>query len=158
MEKSEHHQMEPKHYRLLLLMTVVSFICMYVLMYSMADQFANVISNFNQFYMAAVMTAPMPIVMILTMQSMYKNKKLNLLTIMLSLAGLIVFFFCIRTQAGIGDRQFIKSMIPHHASAIQMVKHADLRDTAVQRLARNIISNQQKEIEFMKAKLKEMDK
>jgi hypothetical protein len=37
----------------------LSFISMYVLMYAMVDRFANVYPNFNQFYMAGLMTAPM---------------------------------------------------------------------------------------------------
>ena len=40
-------------------MAVLSFISMYILMYAMADSFANVIPNINQFYMAGLMTMPM---------------------------------------------------------------------------------------------------
>ena len=51
-----------KHYMNLAIMTVLSFISMYVFMYSMVDRFANVYPNFNQFYMAGVMTAPMVLI------------------------------------------------------------------------------------------------
>jgi len=48
--------------------------------------------------------------------------------------------------------------IPHHAAAILMVKETEISDPEIKQLANDIISSQQKEIEFMKAKLKEMDK
>ena len=54
---SEH--MRRSHYRRLLVMTALSFVAMYVLMYAMVDRFDNVYSNFNQVYMAGLMTASM---------------------------------------------------------------------------------------------------
>ena len=39
-------------YKRLIWMVVISFTAMYILMYSMVDKLANVIPNFNQFYMA----------------------------------------------------------------------------------------------------------
>ena len=155
-------QMQPqimkKHYRMLGVTTILSFICMYILMYSMVDRFENVTINMNEFYMAAVMAAPMPVIMILLMRSMYTDKKLNALILLTSFAVLGIFFFFIRAQTGIGDKQFMKSMIPHHAGAILMVNGAELKDTSVQRLAKEIIISQQREIDFMKKKLEEIDK
>jgi hypothetical protein len=46
-----------RHYVQLAIMTALSFISMYVLMYAMVNRFANVYSNLNQFYMAGLMTA-----------------------------------------------------------------------------------------------------
>ena len=66
-------------YSKLIWMIVLSFIAMFILMYSMVDKFANVIVNVNQFYMAGLMTAPMIIIEMLLMGSMYMNKKLNLI-------------------------------------------------------------------------------
>ena len=45
------------HYGRFALMLLLSFACMYALMYAMVDRFANVVPNVNQFYMAALMTA-----------------------------------------------------------------------------------------------------
>jgi hypothetical protein len=47
------------HYRLLLIMTALSFIAMYVLMYSMVNAIGNAHPNLNQFYMAGLMAASM---------------------------------------------------------------------------------------------------
>lgn len=67
----------------------------------------------------------------------------------------IVFFLFIRLQTAIGDRQFLRSMIPHHAGAILMCNEAPIRDVAIKRLCQNILSSQQVEIDQMKAMLGE---
>lgn len=145
-------------YKKLAIMIVLSFISMYILMYSMVDIFANVIPNVNQFYMAGLMTMPMLIIELLVMGSMYGNKKLNISLIITGFIALILFFTGIRQQVAVGDRQFLKSMIPHHAAAILMGKEASVTDPKIKELIKNIITSQQAEIEQMKAKLKELDK
>jgi uncharacterized protein (DUF305 family) len=139
-------------------MTVISFIAMFILMYSMVDKFANVFINVNQFYMAGLMTAPMIIIEMLIMGGMYMNKKLNLIIIAISAVVLVACFFFIRVQTAVSDKQFLKSMIPHHAAALLMVNGAKISDPEIKKMADDIISSQQKEIDFMKAKLKEMGK
>jgi len=139
-------------------MVVLSFAAMYILMYAMVDKFSNVIPNVNQFYMAGLMTMPMMIIELIVMGSMYKKKKLNIILFASGSIVLIVFFLCIRQQAGVGDKQFLKSMIPHHAAAILMVEKTPIEDPEIQELANKIIVSQQAEIEQMKAKLKELEK
>lgn len=145
-------------YKKLAIMIVLSFIAMYILMYSMVDVFANVIPNINQFYMAGLMTMPMLIIELLVMGSMYGNKKLNISLIATGFIALILFFAGIRQQTAVGDKEFLKSMIPHHAAAILMGKKSSVTDPEIKELIKNIITSQQEEIEQMKAKLKELDK
>ena len=145
-------------YKKLAIMIVLSFIAMYILMYSMVDVFANVIPNINQFYMAGLMTMPMLIIELLVMGSMYGNKKLNISLVVTGFIALILFFAGIRQQAAVGDKEFLKSMIPHHAAAILMGKESSVTDPEIKELIKNIITSQQAEIEQMKAKLKELDK
>lgn len=71
-----------------------------------------------------------------------------------SLAICIVSILSIRRQVGISDKEFLKSMIPHHAAAILMCQQASLQDPEIKELCKNIISTQQSEINLMKAKLK----
>lgn len=104
------------------------------------------------------MTAPMLLIEIVLMGSMYMNKKLNVTIVAASSILLIVFFVFIRQQAAVSDRQFLKSMIPHHASAILMCEKANLQDSEIKELCQSIISGQQGEIDQMKAKLKELEK
>jgi peptidoglycan/LPS O-acetylase OafA/YrhL len=147
--KGENHD----SYKPLIIMAVVHFFAMYILMYSMVDNFSNIYPNFNQFYMAGIMTIPMLILEIFLMNSMYRNKKLNLVIVGISVVIFIILFLFIRNQTVISDEQFLKSMIPHHAAAILMCEEAPITDAEVQELCNKIISNQQSEIEFMKTKL-----
>ncbi len=164
--KSMQHSMPPdpkmpmdsKMYKKLALMILLSFGAMYILMYSMVDSISDSVPNVNQFYMAGLMTMPMLILELLIMGGMYMNKKWNTLLIAAGFIGLVGFFLCIRQQAGVGDRQFLKSMIPHHGAAILMVEKAALTDPEVKKLGEGIIAAQQAEISQMKAKLKELDK
>lgn len=150
--------MENGHYKRLLIMAVLSFVSMYVLMYAMVNTFANVFLNINQFYMAGLMTAPMIIIEIALMGSMYKDKKLNTIIIATSSIVLIAFFIFIRQQSAVSDEQFLKSMIPHHASAILMCEKTDIEDPELKELCTAIISSQQEEIDQMRAKLNELEK
>lgn len=145
-------------YKKLLIMTLLSFAAMYGLMYSMVNTFDNIFPNVNQFYMAGLMTMPMILIELIVMSTMYINKKMNYLLMAVSSVALIAFFLFIRQQTGVSDKQFLKSMIPHHASAILMVEKATLHDPEIKELAKNIISSQQAEIDQMKAKLKQLEK
>ena len=62
-------------------MTGLSFISMYVLMYAMVNTRGDVYNSLNQVYMAGLMTAPMVVIEMLLMSSMYQNTKLNALLV-----------------------------------------------------------------------------
>ena len=100
--------MHAKHYLHLAIMAGLSFIAMYILMYSMVDQFANVYNSVNQFYMAGLMTAPMVLIELAVMREMYKSPKANIAVIAVSLIALVGFFFAIRQQTAVGDAQFLR--------------------------------------------------
>jgi uncharacterized protein (DUF305 family) len=150
--------MNEKHYRHLAIMAVLSFIAMYILMYAMVNQFGNVHNNFNQFYMAGLMTAPMIVIELFVMRAMYPNKSRNMLIIAGSVLAALIFFLLIRQQTGISDQQFLRSMIPHHAGAILMCEQAPIQDVEIKELCTNIITSQQAEIDQMTEKLRELDR
>ena len=141
------------HYLRLVGMIVLSFISMYGLMYSMVNSFADVYNSLNQVYMAGLMTAPMVVIELWLMSSMYKNRKVNALAIAASCVAAIALFFFIRQQTAISDRQFLRSMIPHHSGAILMCEGASLQDERVKELCKEIISSQRREIDQMRALL-----
>jgi uncharacterized protein (DUF305 family) len=143
------------HYLRLALMAFLSFVAMYGLMYAMVDRFSNVFANLNQVYMAGLMAAPMVIIELLVMGSMYPNKRANMAILAVSAVAVIAFWLFIRTQTGITDRQFLTSMIPHHGGAILMCREAELHDPELENLCSRIITSQQQEIDFMKAHLRE---
>jgi uncharacterized protein (DUF305 family) len=148
-------EIQKGHYRRLLVMTVVSFVAMYILMYAMTDRLANVYANFNQFYMAGLMTAAMVIIELLVMSGMYPKKRTNAVLLIVSAVALFGFFAAIQKQTAISDRQFLRSMIPHHSGAILMCGQASLQDPELVRLCDSIKSSQASEIALMKAKLRE---
>jgi cell division protein FtsW (lipid II flippase) len=105
MQEHDMSKMHHNHYRRLIVMAVLSFVAMYVLMYAMVNSFGDVYPNFNQFYMAGLMTAPMVVIEVLLMSMMYPNKKLNVLIVAVStIVGLVLFTF-IRQQVAISNRQ-----------------------------------------------------
>lgn len=134
-------------------MSGLSFIAMYVLMYMMVDVLGNVIPSVNQFYMAGAMTAAMILIEVLVMGSMYENGRTKTLVLASSAILLTLFIFLTRTQIGITERDFLRSMIPHHAGAILMCDNENLQDPEIIELCNGIISGQQREIDFMKLKL-----
>ena len=147
------HNLHSNHYGKLLTMTVVSFIAMYILMYAMVNTFSNVFPNVNQFYMAGLMTSAMVIIELAIMGSMYINKKMNVGIMAVSTLTLVAFFVLIKQQSAVSDKQFLKSMIPHHAGAILMCEEANIKDPEIKRLCAEIVSGQRKEIAEMKSKL-----
>ena len=134
------------------------FIAMYFLMYAMVHNLgSNVYNSLNEVYMAALMSASMIAIELLLMRSMYPNQALNVVLIFASVILLAGSWTLIRKQTAIGDEQFIRSMIPHHAGAILMCHEASLRDKELKDLCGSIISSQQAEIDQMKAIKRRLD-
>ncbi len=142
-------------YLRLLLMVLLSFAAMYVLMYAMVDRWSNVHANHNQAYMAGLMAAPMLLVELSLMWRMYPRRGLNALLLAGGIALMAVCWWAIRQQVAIDDRQFLKSMIPHHAGALLMCRRNRLQDADLRQLCRAIVASQQREIELMQAELAE---
>jgi uncharacterized protein (DUF305 family) len=155
MEKQTHHH---HPYRLLAIMGMLSFIAMFVLMYAMVDVLNNVYSNLNQFYMAGLMTAPMIAIELLVMGRMYHSKQLNAWLLAASVVAGGLCFAGIRQQTLIADKQFLRSMIPHHAGAILMCQEASVQDPEIKALCERIAAGQQQEIGQMKAILQRLEK
>jgi uncharacterized protein (DUF305 family) len=145
------------HYGRFLIMVGLHFVAMYILMYAMVDVFDNVFNSVNQFYMAGLMTASMILIEIPLMGAMYKNQKLNAVILTVGAIMLAGFFLMIREQTAIGDRQFLRSMIPHHAGAVLMCDEASLEDGELRKLCEEIVRTQKEEIAIMKRMLREKD-
>jgi uncharacterized protein (DUF305 family) len=74
-----------------------------------------------------LMIAPMALVMIGFMNSMYQNKRLNISIVTASVIVFVLVLIFLRAQTFVGDRQYMKAMIPHHSSAILTSKNAALK-------------------------------
>jgi hypothetical protein len=141
------------HYRRLLTMTALHFGAMFVLMYAMVNVAGYAYPNLNQAYMAALMTASMVLIEVPVMRAMYPSARRNTLIMIAGAVALIGSFALIRMQVSISDREFLRSMIPHHAAAILMCERASISDPEVADLCRGIVASQQSEIDWMIAKL-----
>jgi hypothetical protein len=144
------------HYGRLGVMIVLSFLAMYGLMYAMVDRAENVYANLNQLYMVALMTAAMVVLELALMSAMYRDKRINVIIMGVGVIALIGFWVLTRNQTLISDKQFLRSMIPHHAGAILMCRRASLEDAEIKRLCRSIVAGQQAEIDQMKARLRDL--
>jgi uncharacterized protein (DUF305 family) len=138
-------------YAMLWINMAVSLFIMYIVMFSMIDGWGDFRNNLNMLYMAVTMWAPMGILMLLTMPGMYNDRRINLLLVILFAALTIGSFWATRSQALIGDEQFVKSMIPHHSGAILMCSEAPIADAELRQLCDEIIAGQRREIEQMQA-------
>jgi uncharacterized protein (DUF305 family) len=143
------------NYQRLAVMAALSLVSMYFLMYAMVDRPSNVYGNLNQLFMAGLMTASMVAIELVVMRGMYPDARRNALILTLSIAiGLAMLLF-IRRQTAIADEQFLRSMIPHHSSAILMCGRAKLREPQLRELCDSIIESQENEIAQMAALLEQ---
>jgi len=147
------------HYVMLAINLALSLAVMYFAMFTMIFSWGEFVQNINFFYMALVMWAPMAIIMLLTMKSMYMNAKLNLALYVTFAAVFVLSLIGIRAQGLVGDRQFVQSMIPHHSGALLMCKEASLKDPELRALCYGpdgIIESQRREIKQMRAILERL--
>ena len=145
-------KMAGKPYTMLALNLAISLLIMYLAMFAMIWSFGEFFNNTNMLYMALVMWAPMGVLMLLMMSMMYPNKKLNMVLLASFVLVLILSFWAIRDQTLVGDRQFVRAMIPHHSGAITMCNRASIRDQEVRDICfkpNGIIDSQKREIAQM---------
>jgi hypothetical protein len=137
------------NYRKLGIAVGINSVVMFLLTYALIDSFDHLIPNINRLYMAVMMSAPMVVVMLIVMRSMYPDRKLNLTLIGGFSLLFLVVFTAARFQAGVGNDQFLRSMIPHHSSAIVMCEQAAITDSEIASLCEEIVETQEREIAEM---------
>ena len=135
------------------LQTAFSAVIMYLVMFVMIDSLGSFYNNLNMLYMTLMMVAPMVVLMILAMRHMFPSTGVNSAILIGSAVVFLGSFALIRTQTTIGDRGFLRSMIPHHSGAILMCSEASLSNPELVALCGEIIKSQRDEIQQMKAML-----
>jgi hypothetical protein len=141
---------DSKPYWLLGLALSVNLVVMFALTYVGVDKLDDVFVNINRFYMALIMVAPMAIVMLLVMRHMFTNVRLNIALVAVAALVFGSTFAAIRSQAFVGDEQFLRSMIPHHSIAIKTCERADVQDREIVELCTQIVDAQEREIAQMR--------
>jgi uncharacterized protein (DUF305 family) len=104
------------------------------------------------------MGGAMGIIMWGWMLNMYRNTRLNMVVITLSLLLLIGGVYLDRSQATIEDTSFMSSMIPHHSMAILRSERSNLVDARVCELAVEISEAQRREILEMEWLINDIEK
>lgn len=149
--------MQKMSYKKMLLMSAINFVIMYALTYAAIASFDHLFLNINKAYMAAIMAAPMLILKILMSGSMYDNQRALKIILGASALVFVLGFTFIRQQTFVGDEAFLRSMIPHHSSAILMCEQASIEDPEIIDLCDDIITAQLEEIAIMKQLLAEQN-
>lgn len=111
----------------------------------------------TRIYMSIMMGSVMAIIMLLFMWKMYQKKKLNYLILGISILTFGTSLWLVRSQATVDDTSWMKSMIPHHSSAILTSEKADISDPRVQELRDAIIKAQEVEIAEMKNLIEDIE-
>jgi RsiW-degrading membrane proteinase PrsW (M82 family) len=136
-------------YQKLALTITINAIMMFFITYTLIDSLEHFHFNINRVYMTLLMVAPMVVLMILVMRSMFKNQQLNYVLIVAFIGLFALVFFFARTQTPVGNEQFLRSMIPHHSSAILMCEESNLTDGQILELCEEIVETQEREIAEM---------
>lgn len=139
------------HYRKLALTLSINAVLMFFITYAMIDTVGHFYLNINRVYMSLMMVAPMAMLMLFVMRGMYQNARLNAILYALFTGVFIASFLLARTQTPVGNEQFLRSMIPHHSSAIVMCEQSSITDQQIVELCGQIVKAQQDEIAQMKA-------
>jgi uncharacterized protein (DUF305 family) len=150
MEHSQGHAMNGA-YALLGLELAIDFVIMYLVMYTMIASLDHFYLNINNVYMTLMMVAPMALVMLMAMRSMFPSRRMNLVIVAGAALVFAASFAAMRSQAAVGDEQFLRSMIPHHSGAILMCEEAPLTEPEIIALCDQIIRSQRDEIAQMQA-------
>lgn len=130
-------------------MILTSMLVMFALMYFNTYAFEHVRWSETRFYMTFIMGGAMAIVMLGYMLGMYKNTKVNIAIFAGSALMLLGALYLVRSQTTVGDRSYMKAMIPHHSIAILTSERSNIEDVRVRELADGIIRAQRKEIKEM---------
>ena len=146
-----------KHYAKFGAMIATSTAVMLILMYLNTYELDHVFFSETRFYMAFVMGAAMAVIMLLFMLNMYKNWKVNAAILIGSVIVFAGALWLVRSQETVEDVSYMKAMIPHHSIAILTSERAHLSDPRVRKLADGIIEAQRREIDEMKALIKELE-
>jgi hypothetical protein len=138
-------------------MIATSTLVMYGLMYLNSYALDHVYFSETRTYMALLMGASMAVVMLAFMLGMLSNKRINAAI----LAGAALVFglslWLVRSQTTVEDVSWMKAMIPHHSIAILTSERAQIEDPRVRDLAQRIVDSQRKEIDEMKALIRELE-
>ncbi|MFO7587471.1 MAG: DUF305 domain-containing protein [Gemmatimonadota bacterium] len=131
-------------------MIATAMIAMYLLTYVNSYRILDH-ARFSEtrLFMTLVMGASMMAIMLVFMLKMYRNRTRNAAIFVGAGLLLAVGIWLVRSQATVGDVDYMEGMIPHHSIAILTSERAGIEDPRVRELADEIIEAQRREIREM---------
>lgn len=138
-------------------MIATSIVTMFVLKYSNVYEPDHIFFSQTRMWMALMMGMAMIVIMLGFMWGMYRTRTTKIVVMVAAIAGFLLFLSLARSQATVDDEAWMKAMIPHHSIAILTSERAHISDPRVRALADSIIEAQRKEIDEMKALIKELE-
>ncbi len=148
-DEGQSKDMERKMYLRFAAMIVTGMFVMYWTMFVGSYRWSHIQFSQSRVYMALVMGGAMTLVMLGWMLNMYKNTKMNIGIVVVGLLLLGLGTTLDRTQATVGDVEFMQGMIPHHSLAITRSERFNVDDVRVCDLAVAISEAQRREIDEM---------
>jgi hypothetical protein len=136
----------------LFFMMIGSFIIQFIFMsLIMTNSYKNITFSIGKFYISSIMALLMGLLEVL----MYDVHMCSLSIYHYSILFFVlsIFIYLYRNQIYIEDKDYLEEMIEHHSMAI-LTSDEILQKTnseRVKKFAENIISTQEKEIEYMKS-------
>lgn len=139
-------------------MMIGSFVIqMFLMSFIMTNSYQNITFSVGKFYMSAIMALLMGLLEIFMFD--FHMSSLSLTHYLILLFMLTIFIYLYRNQLYIDDKNYLEEMIEHHSMAI-LTSDEILQKTEsdrVKKLAENIITTQEKEIEYMKELIKHIN-
>jgi Na+/proline symporter len=130
-------------------MIAVSVLVMYGLTYVNVFDPSHIWFSQTRVWMALIMGSAMAAIMLGFMWKMYNNRAANIGILVGAGLVFVLSLGLMRSQALVGDVQYMEAMIPHHSIAILTSENARIRDPRVRELADGIIEAQVREIREM---------
>ena len=132
-------------------MMISSFIIQFIFMSSiMTNSYQNITFSVGKFYLSVIMALLMGLIEVLMFD--VHMKTISGIFYLSLIFLLVTFVYIYRNQVYIDDKEYLKEMIEHHSMAL-LTSEEILQNThseRVKKLAENIISTQEKEIEYMR--------
>lgn len=145
-QQSQHGDHQRGMYLRFAAMILTAMVLMYWLMFVGSWEWSHVRFSESRVFMALTMGGSMGLVMLAWMLNMYRSAKANTAVVVVSLLLLGGGIALDRSQATVGDVDFMQAMIPHHSLAITRAERAGMQDVRVCELAVEISEAQRREI------------
>ena len=132
-------------------MMICSFIIQLTVMSGiMTNSYKNITFSIGKFYMSVIMAVLMGIIEVMMFD--IHMRAISYIYYLSLFFVLVTFVYLYRNQFYVDDKEYLKEMIEHHSMALLTSEEIlqNSHSERVKNLAENIISTQEKEIEYMR--------